>query len=79
MSNVRLALLLVLSLVTVCAQAARQPRERGSEAALANTNLGAGYLQQGRRDHAGGRRPPAGSSPARGSAATDTAPAPARS
>jgi len=50
MSNVRLALLVVLSLATVCAQAARKPRERGSEAALANTNLGAGYLQQGRLD-----------------------------
>jgi type IV pilus assembly protein PilF len=52
MSNVRLALLLVLSLVTVCAQAARPPRERdrGNDAALANTNLGAGYLRQGRLD-----------------------------
>ena len=51
MSSVRLALLLVLSLVTVSAQAARQPRsERANEAALANTNLGAGYLKQGRLD-----------------------------
>ena len=52
MSNVRLALLLVLSLATVCAQAARPPRERnrGNDAALANTNLGAGYLRQGRLD-----------------------------
>ncbi len=50
MSNVRLALLLILSLVTVCAQGARPPRERGSGAALANTNLGAGYLRQGRLD-----------------------------
>ena len=55
MSNVRFAVLLVLSLVTVSAEAARQPRERGSDAALANTNLGAGYLRQGRldRDHSG--------------------------
>jgi len=51
MSSVRLALLLVLSLVTVSARAARQPRsERANEAALANTNLGAGYLKQGRLD-----------------------------
>ena len=53
MSNVRLALLLVLSLVTLSAQAARPPRERdraANEAALANTNLGAGYLRQGRLD-----------------------------
>ncbi len=52
MSNVRLALVLVLSLVTVCAQAAREPRarDRGGEAALANANLGAGYLRQGRLD-----------------------------
>jgi len=50
MSNVRFAVLLVLSLVTVSAEAARQPRERGSDAALANTNLGAGYLRQGRLD-----------------------------
>jgi type IV pilus assembly protein PilF len=51
MSNVRLALLLVLSLVTISADAARKPREdRVSEAALANTNLGAGYLKQGRLD-----------------------------
>jgi type IV pilus assembly protein PilF len=50
MSSVRVALLLVLSLATVGAHAARQPRERGNEAALANTNLGAGYLKQGRLD-----------------------------
>lgn len=53
MSSVRLALLLVLSLATVGAHAARQPRERdraATEAALANTNLGAGYLKQGRLD-----------------------------
>jgi len=53
MSNVRLVLFLVLSLVTVSTQAARPPRERDrvtNEAALANTNLGAGYLRQGRLD-----------------------------
>jgi type IV pilus assembly protein PilF len=51
MSIVRLALLLVLSLVTISADAARKPREdRGKEAALANSNLGAGYLRQGRLD-----------------------------
>ncbi len=50
MSNVRLALLLVLSLGTVCAHAARPARERGNDAALANANLGAGYLRQGRLD-----------------------------
>jgi type IV pilus assembly protein PilF len=53
MSNVRLALLLVLSFATVSAYAERQPRERdraANEAALANANLGAGYLRQGRLD-----------------------------
>jgi type IV pilus assembly protein PilF len=50
MSNVRLALLLVLSLATVCAHAARPARDRGNDAALANANLGAGYLRQGRLD-----------------------------
>ncbi|MEO8467147.1 MAG: type IV pilus biogenesis/stability protein PilW [Gammaproteobacteria bacterium] len=51
MSNLRLALLLALSLASVGAHAAREPRERrGSEAALANANLGAGYLQQGKMD-----------------------------
>ncbi len=52
MSNVRLALLVLLSLVTVCAHAARPPRDRnrGDDAALANANLGAGYLRQGRLD-----------------------------
>jgi type IV pilus assembly protein PilF len=52
MSNLRLALLLVLSLATVSTHAARPPRgrDRGDEAALANANLGAGYLRQGRLD-----------------------------
>ena len=50
MSKVHLTLLLVLSLVTVCAHAARPPRDRGNDAALANANLGAGYLRQGRLD-----------------------------
>jgi len=53
MSNVRLALLLVLSLAAVSAHAAREPKERdraANEAALANANLGAGYLRQGRLD-----------------------------
>jgi len=51
MNNVRVALLLVLSLTTVCAHAAREPRDRrGNEAALANANLGAGYLKQGHLD-----------------------------
>lgn len=52
MSSVRVALLLVLSLVVLSANAARPPRERdrGNDAALANANLGAGYLRQGRLD-----------------------------
>lgn len=53
MNNVRLAVLLVLSLATVSAHAAREPKERdraANEAALANTNLAAGYLRQGRLD-----------------------------
>jgi type IV pilus assembly protein PilF len=50
MSKVRIALLLVLSMAAVSANAARQPRERGNEAAVANVNLGAGYLRQGRLD-----------------------------
>jgi type IV pilus assembly protein PilF len=51
MSSVRLALLLVLSIATVSAHAARQSRsDREKEAAVANVNLGAGYLRQGRLD-----------------------------
>lgn len=51
MSSVRLVLLLVLSLVTLSAHAGRESRaDRGKEAAVANMNLGAGYLRQGRLD-----------------------------
>jgi type IV pilus assembly protein PilF len=49
MSSLRVALLLVLSLAAVSANAARQARER-DQAAIANVNLGAGYLRQGRLD-----------------------------
>ncbi len=51
MKSVRLAQLFgVLAVIAACATTAGPARDRGKAAAVANMNLGAGYLQQGRAD-----------------------------